>query len=118
MSKLFEVFGIIDSLQTYGNFDDIEDVYTLFSFVKKQLSFQKNLRIGELLHKIELYQKYGFRVERQVLRGKTEGVQVLTAHSSKGMEYETVFIPHLISGNWDDKGTRTLIPLPENIAGS
>ncbi len=42
----------------------------------------------------------------------------MTAHSSKGLEYDHVFIPGLYTGNWDNKVTRKLIVLPEGIAGS
>jgi DNA helicase-2/ATP-dependent DNA helicase PcrA len=44
-------------------------------------------------------------------------VQIVTAHSSKGLEYEQVFIPGLYTGSWDSKASRQLIKLPEGIAG-
>ncbi len=34
-----------------------------------------------------------------------EAVQVMTAHKSKGLEFDTVFIPHLTEGSWG-KGSR------------
>ena len=117
LSKLMEDWNIIAYIEENGSFDDIEDVYTFFAQIKKFASVKKEIKITDVLRKIKLYQKYNFKIERQIQRGKQGGVQVLTAHAAKGLEYEVVFIPHLISGNWDEKKIRALIKLPENLAG-
>lgn len=116
-SYLLNECKVLESIDRVWNFDDIQDIYTLFSEIKKFMSFNKNLTIKKFIKKIALYEKYGLRIVRQILRGKEKWIQVLTAHSSKWLEYEIVFIPGLYSGNWDSKASRSLINLPDWIAG-
>ena len=41
----------------------------------------------------------------------------MTAHSSKGLEYDFVFIPGLHHGNWDGKAIRDKLKLPARMIG-
>jgi DNA helicase-2/ATP-dependent DNA helicase PcrA len=43
------------------------------------------------------------------------GVKLLTAHQSKGLEFEYVFIVHLTDNHWGNKSARKLIKLPSGL---
>ncbi|MFK7780058.1 MAG: ATP-dependent DNA helicase [Candidatus Gracilibacteria bacterium] len=112
-----EKTGILEYIETNGTFDDLEDIFTLFNKIKDWNIGDKNFNIEKLINKIELYKTYNYPIARQILKEKKEGVQVLTAHSSKGLEYNTVFIPGLYTGNWESKRIINRLKLPNKIAG-
>ncbi|MDD3793584.1 MAG: ATP-dependent DNA helicase [Candidatus Gracilibacteria bacterium] len=117
MGEFMSKTGILEYIETHGDFSDLEDVFTLLNKIKNWNLNDKTLNIKRLLSKIELYKKYNFPITRQILTEKKGGVQVLTAHSSKGLEYDFVIIPGLYTGNWDNKRTIDKLKLPNLIVG-
>lgn len=111
-----EKIGIIEYVEKNGNFDDIEDIYTLFNKIKSYVSIKKEFSLENFLTKINLHLSYNYAIPRQILRKSKTWVQVLTAHSSKWLEYEVVFIPNLSTGNWDNKRVIDKLKLPVWIA--
>ena len=110
-----EQIWIIEYIEKHWNFSDLEDVYTLFNYIKWWNNKDNILNIKKIFSKIELYKEYNYPISRQILTEKKWWVQVLTAHSSKWLEYNCVFIPWLFTWNWDSKRTRDLLKLPKNI---
>lgn len=117
-SYFIEKTGIISYIEKHGNFDDIEDIFTLFNKIKNYVSLKKDFSIGDFLAKIDLHFTYNYSIARQILRKSKTGIQILTAHSSKWLEYEVVFIPNLYTGNWDNKRVIDKLKLPNGIAGA
>ena len=117
LSFFLKHFEIFDHVEKSWDFNDMQDIYTLYHVIKSWSLYKKDLSIESVLSKIDLYERYGYRIERLVSSWVESGVQIVTAHSSKGLEYEHVFIPGLYTGNWDEKKTRELIKLPESIVG-
>lgn len=106
---------ILDYIEKNWTFDDIEDVYTLFNVIKKYNSFDKEFWTEKLIEKLDLYRSYNIAIPRQILKSSNSGVQIMTAHSSKWLEFDTVFIPGLFTWNWDNKRVRDLLKLPSTI---
>lgn len=106
---------LFDFIDTEGNFDDIQDVFTLFDLIKSTQEIDKTLSLGKFLSKIRLYELYGFPITRRIVEEKRNGIQIMTAHGSKGLEYEAVIIPGLSRGNWDGKRDMTKLKLPSGI---
>jgi DNA helicase II / ATP-dependent DNA helicase PcrA len=78
-----EKTGILKYIETNWNFEDLEDIYTLFNKIKEWNNNDKNFNIKKLINKISLYNTYNFPISRQILKEKKQWVQILTAHSSK-----------------------------------
>lgn len=117
MNKFFSKTSIISELQKNWNFGDLQDVYTFLSFVKKLNEHNKNLTLKSLLQKIELYYEHNVSVTREILRTEKKWVNILTAHGSKWLEYNSVFIPTCILWHWDTKRKNTdRIKFPINLA--
>lgn len=109
---------IIEFVEKNWDFDDVQDIYTLFNKIKEFIENNKYLNIERLLEKIDLFEKYNLSIPRQILKENKSWVQVLTAHSSKWLEYNSVFVPWLYSWNWEWKKVRDLLKLPIYISGS
>lgn len=75
--------------------------------------------LQDLLAVTKEYRLSGLRLvdHNPVLRGDTEGVQVLSAHSSKGLEFTHVIILSVVDPVWGSKarGQSQRIRLPENL---
>ena len=117
MSYFLETFKILEYVEQYGSFEDLQDVYTLFHTIKAWTSYKKDISLSNIIERKKLYETYGYAITRVSSAQSDSGVQIVTAHSSKGLEYEYVYIPWLYTGNWDEKSIRTLIKIPEGIAG-
>ncbi len=118
-SEYFKYFieesKIYEFIEEKWTFDDIEDLLTFLNLIKGYNKKDKNLNTKKLLKKIELLKQYNIVIPRQALKIQKKWVQVLTAHSSKWLEYETVFIPWLQYWNWDYKRAPQKLKLPLNL---
>ncbi|PZM86804.1 hypothetical protein DLH72_00040 [Candidatus Gracilibacteria bacterium] len=115
---LIKDLKIIEFIEENGDFDDIQDIYTFFNKIKEFIENNKFLNIEKLLNKINLFENYNISIPRQILKENKSGVQILTAHSSKGLEYNSVFVTGLYTGNWEGKKVRDLLKLPIYISGN
>jgi len=114
-----EVISSLDIL-TYINknwsFDDTQDIFTLFNKIKLWKQQDNSLDIDKLLIKLELYKKYNYPINRQILSKSKVWVQIMTSHSSKWLEFEVVYIPGLYTWNWEGKRIVNKLKLPNSIA--
>lgn len=111
-AKFLQKTGILEYIDIHWNFEDIEDIYTLFNKIKDINKTNKALDTEQLLKKVSLYKEYNIQIPRQILTEKKWWVQILTAHSSKWLEYNSVFIPWTYIWNWDGKTVRNMLKLP------
>jgi len=64
LSYFLKTFGIFDHIHKTGNFEDMQDVYTLFHTIKSWSLYRKDLSLENVLSKFDLYTKYGYRMSR------------------------------------------------------
>lgn len=117
-SYFIDKIWIISYIEKYGNFDDIEDIFTLFNKIKSFTQIKSTFKLSDFLSKIDLYKEYNYSIPRQILKKSQSWIHILTAHGSKWLEYEIVFIPSLFTGNWDNKRVIDKLKLPNGIAGA
>ncbi|HRI36474.1 MAG TPA: 3'-5' exonuclease [bacterium] len=97
---------------------DIESVYTLLSAVEKWNSRDRSATVRSIMTKIEAYRRYGMRLARTSVRAGEDRIHILTAHTSKGLEYEAVFVPYLAEKVWNDRRSPAdIVKLPDTILG-
>ncbi len=111
-SDFIKKTGILEYIETHWNFDDLQDIYTLFNKIKDYANLDKTFSITKLIKKIELYKTYNYPIARQIVNENKSWVQVLTAHGSKWLEYNNVFIPWLYNWNWENKRVIDKLKLP------
>ncbi len=115
-NDFIEKTWILLSIEANGSFDDLEDIFTFFNKIKSWNISDKKFNTSKLLSKIDLHKTYNYSISRQVLKKWKNWVQVLTAHSSKWLEYDVVFVPGLFTWNWEWKRVIDRLKLPEWIA--
>ncbi|HYJ37797.1 MAG TPA: ATP-dependent DNA helicase [Chitinophagaceae bacterium] len=75
----------------------------LFDFVKQETRRNPSLTLKQLARVIELMQKEGLVLPLVQVSGNDKGVNLLTAHGSKGLEFEWVFFAGCHSSIWEKK---------------
>ncbi|MDP2943023.1 MAG: ATP-dependent DNA helicase [Candidatus Omnitrophota bacterium] len=97
----------------------IRDLRALTSFinmVKNSDLAQPGMTLSEFMDDIEIKESHNIALEGDLVTATQEGVRIFTAHGSKGMEFNTVFIPFCLQDkNWPMKPRADLLPLPPEI---
>lgn len=77
------------------------------------LSSTKTLYTGlDFVNDLALYEEYGIEIEPDTQPKERSGaVHLVTAHRSKGLEYQDVYIIHARDGHWGNRTKRDLISL-------
>ena len=95
---------------------DLRAVSSFIEYVKEQATANPIMTITDLVEDINLQQSYGIGIQGILASSHQKGVRVLTAHSAKGTEFHTVFIPFCIHDKkWPKKPVTDLIPIPQTI---
>ncbi len=75
----------------------------LFDFVKEETHRNPTMGLQELVSIIELMEKEEIPLEIVQVNGNDKGVNLMTAHGSKGLEFEYVFVVGCNSFIWEKK---------------
>ncbi len=75
----------------------------LFDFVKEEARRNPNLDLEQLVNIFMLMKKEALQLPLVQVSGSDKGVNLLTAHGSKGLEFEYVFLVGCNASNWEKK---------------
>ncbi len=75
----------------------------LFDFVKDEARRNPNLSLEQLVNVFMLMEKETIPLPLVQVSGSEKGVNLLTAHGSKGLEFEHVFFAGCNASNWEKK---------------
>lgn len=75
----------------------------LFDFIKEETARKPTLSLQEFVTIIELMEREQLSLPLVQVSGSDKGVNLLTAHGSKGLEFEYVFIAGCNATNWEKK---------------
>ncbi len=93
----------------------LKHLSTLFSVIKDLNIQNDSLDLEEFLQKIKLYKEYNIPIKEDGFLLQKDGVEVMTAHKSKGLEFEYVFLVNATDKNWGNRRKQENIKLPENL---
>ncbi|MBU6325707.1 MAG: PD-(D/E)XK nuclease family protein, partial [Bacteroidetes bacterium] len=82
----------------------VEVLHSFHNLVKEENALFPNLTLNRLLDRISRRQSLGITVDVEQRAGTGEGVVFSTAHSSKGLEWEHVFIIGANYEEWEKSG--------------
>lgn len=78
---------------------------TLFNFVQREAAKKPKLTVKQLLKTIELMEKNRIAMPLEKPFFAEDGVNLLTTHSAKGLEFEYVFMLDCVADSWQPKRT-------------
>lgn len=72
----------------------------LFDEIKKQIASKKNYSLDDFIKFIDAHQKYNLDIETHDSEA-VDGVKLMTAHKSKGLEFDYVYIINATRKSWE-----------------
>jgi len=91
---------------------------SFFDFLKDESRKNPEIKLTDLILTIELMKKNNIRLSLNQMIFSEKGINFLTAHGSKGLEYEHVFFIGCDKKTWDAKGRNTGFSYPDTLTQS
>lgn len=98
--------------------EDFVPLQEFFERMKYRAYEQPGFSVQGLLRDLEYFEQPEYRELRlgyEVPHLVTAGVELLTAHQSKGREFSTVILPGFREGHWGDRRPHRQITVPEDL---
>lgn len=90
----------------------------LFDFIKDESRKDPEINLDGLMATIKLMKEHGIRLDLNQVVFSENGINFLTAHGSKGLEFEHVFLIGCTKRIWDSKGRNSGFALPDTLTRS
>lgn len=106
-----------------GHYDKIwllQVLHSFVAFIQKETDRRPRLQLSKLLDIFKNMDANRLSIQIQKTIYSEEGVHLLTAHSSKGLEFQKVFLLDCIKDNWEPRSRRSgnRFPFPETLTFS
>lgn len=102
--KLIRESGVLTSImQSPEKHFELQVITGIFDFLKEETRRKPLMDIQELVGLFSLMEKEDIRLPLVQVSGTEKGVNLLTAHSSKGLEFEYVFLAGCNAAIWEKK---------------
>ncbi|MBI4129087.1 ATP-dependent helicase, partial [Candidatus Peregrinibacteria bacterium] len=108
------------NLQPTTSFDPLAFVplQSFFDYIKYRAYEQPGYTFDVLMADLDLYgnpEYQGLRLTYETPHCTESGVQLMTAHQSKGLEFDVVILPNFREGHWDRRRNPPSLMLPEHL---
>ncbi len=121
IEQILQKTGIIQAvLQSPNKGFELDVITKFFDFIKEETHKRPSLHLKDLVEMIALMQKEGIRLSLPITTGGETGVNLLTTHGSKGLEFEYVFVAGTNAHFWEKKrsSNNTGYTLPDSVLSS
>ncbi|MCD5381196.1 MAG: ATP-dependent helicase [Candidatus Pacebacteria bacterium] len=109
---LLQESGFLDHLIEHDAFEGTRVVRRLYDEIEELVMRDG---VGNLREVSEIFItriSYNLPLNAPYISTDSESVQVMTAHKSKGLEFEVVFVPHLTDGGWGGGAKKKYFDIP------
>ncbi len=90
-------------MQSTDKHQNLKVISGLFDFVKEEARRNASLSLDQLVNIFMLMEKEGLSLPLVQVSGSEKGVNLMTAHGSKGLEFEQVFLAGCNAASWEKK---------------
>ncbi|NNC94446.1 MAG: ATP-dependent helicase [Chitinophagales bacterium] len=122
ISRIFDNFlysGILTYVsQQKKHIEMLEDLDSFFTFIKNESEKAPYITLDQFIEKVNLFKRLRFKILRSNTIGSSKGVILSTVHSSKGKEFEHVFMLGCIKKHWEKKWGGWGFSFPEKLIRS
>ncbi len=93
----------------------MEEVQTLFAFVKAETLKKPLLDLEGLLSLFRTYREEDLRLEANRTIASAKGVNFMTAHGAKGLEFDHVFLIGCEEKSWKGRNNNNAFTMPDTL---
>jgi DNA helicase II / ATP-dependent DNA helicase PcrA len=117
IEHIFLNSGLLNHIMQQGDqLERLHRVRCFFDEVKSLMNTVQYATLDDLFERIMIRQTYNVPLVSSPLADQSDdAVRLMTAHKSKGLEFDYVFIVHLYDGRWGNNAKRDLVAFPEGI---
>lgn len=120
-----EVFEVIVSesgfltyaLKSENSFDRLATLQTFFTQVRELAGARKEYYLKDFIVHLARVREHGINTKTNSVNFKS-GVRLITAHRSKGLEFDYVYIIGGYDGHWGNKSSRNYFHIPQTAGAS
>jgi len=97
---------------------DLSAIESFFQYVKERCLSHPFLVLEQFMSDLTFYADEAFnrlRLTYQMPHLVSSGIQLLTAHQSKGLEFHTVILSSFREGHWDQRQNSSALSVPEDL---
>jgi DNA helicase II / ATP-dependent DNA helicase PcrA len=95
--------------------EKMEKLNALFDEVQKLADKHPEYDFEQFMSYLDLLVEHGVMIKRSAGAGLAGRVRLMTAHRSKGLEFEYVYITNVYDGHWGNKRRPEKLPLPPQV---
>lgn len=96
-------------------FSLMQELYTFFEFIKEESVKNPKISLNDFLRSIAMMKDENIAMPLGKMVYASPGINFVTAHGSKGLEYEYVYLIGATADQWDKKSTSGTFSFPDNI---
>lgn len=111
--KVAKESGLLNLLYSNAEVEDLNTVTSFLNYIKQLNQNNKTLNIEEFLQDLVILEENRISINKDSSFEKKEGINILTAHKSKGLEFKHVFLYRFTSANWGKGRNTSLKLIPE-----
>ncbi len=116
--KTMTITGFTDELLKSGERTwRLQVVNKLFDFIKDETAKNGDFTMSNILTIIDNYKEYGIEITITNIMSNSEGINFISGHSAKGLEFKHVFILNATEKGWV-KGNSNNIKFPSSLLSS
>lgn len=98
---------------------NMQVITTFFDFIKKETTRNPKMSLEDFLEVVKKHESYGLAIPVNKIYHSEMGVNFVTAHSSKGLEFKYVFLIGCNASNWEGARSKNNgYKLPDTLIAS
>ncbi|HIQ56678.1 TPA: ATP-dependent helicase [Candidatus Gracilibacteria bacterium] len=104
VEDIFNTTGILQWALSHSNKGFyLNALSTFFHFIKEEAQKKTDFAVSDVLDLLQRMKRHDLKISIEKAQYEKEGVNFITAHSSKGLEFEYVFIKGVNKKVWDSQ---------------
>ncbi len=107
---IFESGFMVESLSSSDKLNLVQKLRTFFNQAKSLSDNDHSVTLSDFLKHLDLLLEHGVSVNSETTN--RSGIRLMTAHKSKGLEFDYVYIINFRDGHWGNKRRGKLFSLP------
>ncbi len=112
LEYLLKESGFLDHVMQTDPQEGARVVRRLYDEIEALVRTHETTTLRDIARMFTLRIEHGLPLNAPYIHTNEHAVQVMTAHKSKGLEFEHVFIPHLTDSRWGDTSKPTYFKIP------
>lgn len=111
MEFLLEESGYLEHIIKNDPYEGTRVVRRLYDEIEELVVSGRVHSLRDVALQLKVHEQYNLPLNAPYIVTDTQSVAVLTAHKSKGLEYEVVFMPHTVESRWGGKNRSALFKI-------